>query len=101
MFIISRLAHYIKVLQREQIGSWKEKEDLQRELQKWISQYVVDMENPSPAVRSRCPLRAAQIEVEDVAGEPGWYRVNMKVRPHFKYMGAFFTLSLVGKLDKK
>ena len=24
-----------------------------------------------------------------------------KVRPHFKYMGAFFTLSLVGKLDKQ
>ena len=101
MFIINRLAHYIKVLQREQIGSWKEKEDLQRELQKWISQYVVDMDNPSPAVRSRSPLRAAQITVEDVPGEPGWYKVDMKVRPHFKYMGAFFTLSLVGKLDKK
>lgn len=101
MFIINRLAHYIKVLQREQIGSWKEKEDLQRELQKWLGQYVVDMDNPSPAVRSRRPLREAQIEVEDVEGEPGWYKVDMKVRPHFKYMGAFFTLSLVGKLDKK
>lgn len=101
MFIVNRLAHYVKVLQREQIGSWKEKADLQRELQKWISQYVVDMDNPSPAVRSRCPLRAAQIAVEDVPGEPGWYRVDMKVRPHFKYMGAFFTLSLVGKLDKE
>ena len=33
-------------------------------------------------------------------GEPGWYRVNLSVRPHFKYMGADFTLSLVGKLDK-
>jgi type VI secretion system protein ImpC len=101
MFIITRLAHYIKVLQREQIGSWKEKEDLSRELNKWISQYVVEMDNASPGVRSRCPLRAAQILVEDVPGEPGWYKVDMKVRPHFKYMGAFFTLSLVGKLDKK
>ncbi len=101
MFIIWRLAHYIKVLQREQIGSWKEKEDLQRELTTWINQYVVDNENPSPAMRSRCPLRAAAISVEDVAGEPGWYKVDMQVRPHFKYMGAFFTLSLVGKLDKK
>ena len=57
--MINRLAHYIKVLQREQIGSWKEKDDLQRELNKWISQYVVDMDNPSPSVRSRCPLRSA------------------------------------------
>ncbi|MFO0983702.1 MAG: type VI secretion system contractile sheath large subunit [Planctomycetota bacterium] len=100
MFIINRLAHYIKVLQREQIGAWKEKEDLERELNKWIGQYVVDMDNPSPAVRSRCPLRAAQISVTDVPGEPGWYKVDMKLRPHFKYMGAYFTLSLVGKLDK-
>jgi type VI secretion system protein ImpC len=101
MFIICRLAHYIKVLQREQIGSWKEKADLENELNKWISQYVADMEAPAPEVRSKRPLRAAQIKVEDVEGDPGWYRVDMKVRPHFKYMGAFFTLGLVGKLDKK
>jgi type VI secretion system protein ImpC len=101
MFVISRLAHYIKVLQRENIGSWKERSDLERELNNWIRQYVADMDNPLPGVRSRRPLRKAQITVEDVAGEPGWYKVDMKVRPHFKYMGAFFTLSLVGKLDKK
>ncbi len=101
MFIINRLAHYIKVIQRENIGSWKERVDLERELNNWIRQYVADMDNPQPGVRSRRPLRKAQIDVEEVEGEPGWYRVGMKVRPHFKYMGAFFTLSLVGKLDKE
>jgi len=101
MFIINRLAHYIKVIQRENIGTWKERVDLERELNNWIRQYVADMDNPSPGVRSRRPLRQAQIKVEDVEGEPGWYRVTLKVRPHFKYMGAFFTLSLVGKLDKE
>ena len=101
MMVVNRLAHYLKVLQREQIGSWKERADLERELNNWIQQYVVDMDNPTPAVRSRSPLRAAEITVEDVPGEAGWYKVDMKVRPHFKYMGAFFTLSLVGKLDKK
>jgi len=100
MFIVNRLAHYIKVLQREQIGSWKERTDLERELNTWIRQYVSDQENPAPSVRSRRPLRQAQIVVEDVEGDPGWYRVDMKVRPHFKYMGAYFTLSLVGKLDQ-
>ena len=100
MFIITRLAHYLKVMQREQIGSWKERSDLERELNIWISQYVADMENAAPAVRSRKPLRAARIAVEDVPGQPGWYRCNLSVRPHFKYMGAAFTLSLVGKLDK-
>ncbi|MGH1345471.1 MAG: type VI secretion system contractile sheath large subunit [Nannocystales bacterium] len=100
MFVTTRLSHYLKVMQREQIGTWKERGDLERELNNWIRQYVADMENPAPAVRSRKPLRAAQITVEDVPGQAGWYKVDMKVRPHFKYMGASFTLSLVGKLDK-
>jgi len=101
MFVINRLAHYLKVIQRENIGTWKERTDLESELNKWIGQYVTEMDNPSQEARSRRPLRMAQVTVEDVAGEPGWYRVGLKVRPHFKYMGAFFTLSLVGKLDKK
>jgi type VI secretion system protein ImpC len=99
LFIISRLAHYIKVLQREQIGSWKSRVDLQKELNDWIRQYVSDQENPSAAVRSRRPLRKAEIVVADVEGDPGWYSVDLNVVPHFKYMGASFTLSLKGKLD--
>lgn len=101
MFIINRLAHYIKVLQREQIGSWKERHDLERELNTWLKQYVADQENPPATVRSRRPLRAAKVEVADVPGDAGWYQVTMAVRPHFKYMGANFELSLVGRLDKE
>ncbi len=101
MFIINRLAHYIKVLQREQIGSWKERQDLERELNGWLKQYIADQESPSSDVRSRRPLRAAKVQVQDVAGNPGWYQVSLAVRPHFKYMGANFELSLVGRLDKE
>lgn len=100
LFIVNRLAHYIKVIQREHIGSWKERSDLERELNKWVRQYVSNQDVVDAGTRSRRPLREAQITVADVEGDPGWYKVDMKVRPHFKYMGAFFTLSLVGKLDK-
>ncbi|PYB76156.1 type VI secretion system contractile sheath large subunit [Pseudomonas soli] len=99
LFIVNRLAHYIKVLQREQIGSWKERNDLEAELGRWLKQYIADQENPSADIRSRRPLRAAKIEVLDVAGDPGWYQVSLAVRPHFKYMGANFEISLVGRLD--
>ncbi|MFO0672249.1 MAG: type VI secretion system contractile sheath large subunit [Polyangiaceae bacterium] len=100
-FIVSRLAHYLKVLQREQIGAWKERTDLENELNKWIGQYVANQEAVTPEIRGKRPLRQAQISVTPVEGNAGWYKVDMKVRPHFKYMGAFFTLSLVGKLDKE
>lgn len=101
MMIMNRLAHYIKVIQRENIGSWKERVDLERELNKWISQYVTEMDNPDPTTRSKRPLRMVKITVSDVEGDPGWYSVSLMARPHFKYMGASFTLSLVGKLEKQ
>ncbi len=100
MMIMNRLAHYIKVIQRENIGTWKERADLDRELNRWISQYVTEMDDPDPVTRSKRPLRMAKVVGNDVPGEPGWYSVSILARPHFKYMGASFTLSLVGKLDK-
>ena len=100
MYVVNRLAHYIKVIQRENIGSTKERLDIQTELNTWIKHFVADQDGASAEVRARRPLRSAQISVDDVEGEPGFYKVGMKVRPHFKYMGADFTLSLVGKLDK-
>lgn len=100
MYVVNRLAHYIKVIQRENIGSTKERLDIQEELNVWIRQFVADQDGASAEVRARRPLRSAAITVEDVEGEPGFYKVGMQVRPHFKYMGADFTLSLVGKLDK-
>ncbi|MET0286715.1 MAG: type VI secretion system contractile sheath large subunit [Polyangiales bacterium] len=100
MFIVNRLAHYIKVIERERVGSARERADLERELNQWVGQYVITMDNPSPSLRAQRPLRDARVEVVDLPGQPGWYRCNLKVRPHFKYMGAEFTLSLVGKLDK-
>ena len=60
MLIMNRLAHYIKVIQRENIGTWKEQGDLEDELNKWVSQYVTEMDNPDrPSARAaRCAWRA-------------------------------------------
>ncbi len=100
LFIVCRLAHYIKVLQRENLGSWKSRSDLQTELNKWLRRYVADQENPSPATRSSRPLRKAELTVSEVTGEAGWFTVAMSVTPHFKFMGANFTLSLSGMLER-
>jgi len=101
VFLISRLAHYLKVLQREEIGTWKERSDVERGLNEWLRQYISDQENPPADVRSRRPFRNARVIVSDIAGEPGWYKIELLARPHFKFMGANFELSLVGKLDKE
>lgn len=101
IFIASRMAHYLKVIMNNEIGTYKERSDLQRELDRWISQYVVSMENPDPITRARRPLREAKVVVEDVEGQPGWYRCGIQIRPHMQLVGVDLTLSLVSKLEKK
>ncbi|MGG2035297.1 hypothetical protein AB1K01_00400 [Pseudomonas paraeruginosa] len=95
MMIVNRLAHYLKVLQREQLGSWKERTDLELELNKWIRQYVADQEKPSAEVRGGvlCEPRRSSSVMSRVSR--AGTSVSLNVRPHFKYMGADFTLSLV------
>ena len=99
LFIVNRLAHYIKVLQRENLGSWKTRADLETELNKWIRQYVADQDNPSASTRSQRPLRKAVISVSEAETDAGWYEVALEVTPHFKFMGANFTLSLTSMLE--
>jgi type VI secretion system protein ImpC len=101
LFIVNRLAHYLKVLQREQVGTWKERGDLERELNKWLMQFTADQEVVAAAVRSRRPLRKARVVVSDVAGSAGWYRVDVQIQPHVRWMGAQFSVGVVGRLDKE
>jgi len=61
-------------------------------------EYNILVQSGEPRVSYKESIKSS---VSDVEGDPGWYRVSLKVRPHFKYMGASFTLSLVGKLDKE
>ncbi|MBL1275607.1 MAG: type VI secretion system contractile sheath large subunit [Ectothiorhodospiraceae bacterium] len=99
LFIVSRLSHYLKMMQRENIGSWKTRLDIDKELNNWLRQYISDMDNPTPAVRARRPLRKAQVKIREVEGKSGWYLIKLVVVPHLKYMGESFSLNETGKLD--
>lgn len=96
LFVINRIAHYTKLIQREKIGKGMSAKQLEVELQAWLRQWVLDQDVADDTMRAKRPLRRAHVEVSDIAGDPGWYQVKLKVTPHFKYMGAFFELSLVG-----
>ena len=100
LLLVSRLAHYLKVMQREHLGGWRNRAEIEKELGRWLQQYVTDMANPAPSVRARRPLRHAKIEVVEVPGKTDWYLVRLNVMPHLKYLGSPFTLGLSGKLDK-
>lgn len=103
LFLACRLSHYLKVIQRENIGSLKEGRDLEVELNDWIKRLVTDMPGAGPELKAKRPLKQAQIHVSDIAESPGWYNVEMNIRPHFQLEGMDMSLSLVSKmpLEKK
>jgi len=100
IFLVSRLAHYLKVIQRENIGSTKDRSVLEDELNTWIKKYVTEMKKPTPDVIAKHPLRAAQVTVQDIAENPGFFRVQLTVMPHFQIEGMDIGISLVGQMPK-
>ena len=101
VLLASRIAHYLKVLQRENIGATKDKKAIQDELQAWLGGLVTEMPNPSQSQIAKYPLRMAEVVVDDVPDNPGFFRVRTMIMPHFQIEGMDISLSLIGKLPKK
>ena len=71
MFAVSRFAHYLKCMVRDKIGSTKEKDQLEKWLNDWITLYVDgDPKNSSEETKARLPLADAKVTVVDERGEP-------------------------------
>lgn len=100
IFLVSRIAHYLKVIQRENIGSTKNKVVLQNELNAWIKGLVTEMNDPGPELISTHPLKAAQVTVNEIEDNPGFYAVSLMVTPHFQIEGIDINLSLVSQMPK-
>ncbi|MCC6535881.1 MAG: type VI secretion system contractile sheath large subunit [Burkholderiales bacterium] len=99
LFATCRFAHYLKCMVRDKIGSFKERDDMQRWLQEWILQYVDgDPANSSEETKARRPLAAAEVVVEEVEGNPGYYTSKFFLRPHYQLEGLTVSLRLVSKL---
>ncbi len=99
LFATCRFAHYLKCIVRDKIGSFKERDDMQRWLQSWILQYVDgDPEHSTEGTKASKPLAAAEVVVEEVEGNPGYYTSKFFLRPHYQLEGLTVSLRLVSKL---
>jgi type VI secretion system protein ImpC len=99
LFATCRFAHYLKCMVRDKIGSFKERSDMQYWLNSWIMNYVVS--NPESAgeeTKAKKPLSAAEVVVEEVEGNPGYYTSKFFLRPHYQLEGLTVSLRLVSKL---
>ena len=99
LFATCRFAHYLKCIVRDKIGSFKERDEMERWLTKWIMQYVDgDPGSSSEATKAQKPLAAAEVVLEEVEGNPGYYTSKFFLRPHYQLEGLTVSLRLVSKL---
>jgi len=99
LFATCRFAHYLKCIVRDKIGGFKERADMQYWLNNWIMNYVDgDPTVSSEETKAMRPLAAAEVVVEEVEGNPGYYTSKFFLRPHYQLEGLTVSLRLVSKL---
>ena len=99
LFASSRFAHYLKCMVRDKVGSFASASSMQRFLSDWISNYVVsNPESAGQTIQAQKPLSAAEVIVEEVEGNPGYYTSKFFLKPHYQLEGMSISLRLVSKL---
>ncbi|MDR2324172.1 MAG: type VI secretion system contractile sheath large subunit [Acidovorax sp.] len=100
IFSVSRVAHYLKAMMRDKIGSFASAQNVETFLNRWVSQYVLLDDNATQEQKAQLPLREASIQVAEVPGKPGVYRSVAFLRPHFQLDELSISLRLVADLPK-
>ena len=102
LFATCRFAHYLKCMVRDKVGSFKERADMERWLNSWILQYVDGApKTSSEETKARQPLAAAEVVVEEIEGNPGYYSSKFFLRPHYQLEGLTVSLRLVSKVPSQ
>lgn len=97
----SRIAHFLKCIARDKIGSFMERSDMEDFLKRWISQYVLDDPKASSEMKAKYPLAAADIRVEEIPGAPGSYNAVALMKPWLQLEELTTSLRMVAKLPQK
>jgi type VI secretion system protein ImpC len=100
LFATCRFAHYLKCMVRDKIGGFKERSDMEMWLNSWISKFCCDSKS-SEEMKAKFPLAAAEVKVEEVPGNPGYYTSKFFLRPHYQLEGLTVSLRLVSKLPSQ
>jgi len=100
IFAVSRIAHYMKAMMRDKIGSFASASNVEDFLNRWLTQYVLLDDNASQEQKAQFPLREASVQVSEVPGRPGVYRAVSFLRPHFQLDELSVSLRLVAELPQ-
>lgn len=96
----SRIAHFLKIMARDKIGSFMEANEAEEWLNRWISKYVNATPGASQEMKASFPLAEARVEVKEVPGQPGVYNAVAWMRPWLQMEELTASLRLVANIPK-
>ncbi len=99
-FSVSRIAHYLKCIMRDNIGSTAHAQYIYNQIDRWISGYVTTLVNPDDLTLRYYPFKAYSLEVNEVPGRAGWYHCNLSILPHIQFEGMDVDLRVDARLGK-
>ncbi len=100
MMATSRIAHYLKVMARDKIGSFMEVTDCAAWLNRWIKNYVNANANSGQEMKAKFPLAEAKVEVKEIPGKPGSFHAVAWLRPWLQFEELTTSLRMVARIPK-
>lgn len=100
-YSITQIAHYVKAMVREYIGSTADADYIQKLLTEWLGSYVTTIVNPDDLTLLYYPFKATKVTVEPKPGPFGWYKTVISILPHLQFEGMDVELRLEAALGGK
>ncbi|MBV1920030.1 MAG: type VI secretion system contractile sheath large subunit, partial [Pseudomonadales bacterium] len=94
----SRIAHFLKVMARDKIGSFMEATDAEDWLNRWINTYTNSNPAAGAEMKARYPLAEAKVEVKEIPGQPGSYNAVAWLRPWLQMEELSASLRMVASI---
>lgn len=91
---ITRIAHYVKCIMRDNIGSAADAAYINNVLQTWLSKYVTTVVNPDDLTLRYYPFKAAEVVTTPQEGMIGWYNSEITILPHIQFEGLDVELKM-------
>ncbi|MBV8188060.1 MAG: type VI secretion system contractile sheath large subunit [Alphaproteobacteria bacterium] len=98
MLCASRFAHLLKVMGRDMVGSFRTADEIERQLNRWLQEYVNTDINSTSDSRARFPLVEGEVQVRERTGRPGVFGCVMRLRPHYQLDDVSTTFHLVTEI---
>lgn len=97
IFSVSRVAHYLKAMMRDKIGSFASAQSVESFLNRWVSQYVLLDDNATQEQKRSFAARSL-----GASGRGSWTSWRLPgrgvLRPHFQLDELSISLRLVAEL---